>query len=453
MLGAIETPLLDLGGPSFVPALQPLGFILQAGKKMLRQLRSLRTVQSKCNIQGFQNSSRHALMLSRKLAATQHVWPSRRRMRILLTGARSPVALELTRQFSRAGHQVTLADSVAFPLAGFSRHAASYRRVPRPRQETAAFHHRMGELADEHDLVLPTCEEVLWVALGAQPEGAYKAFCPDFDTLKCLHNKWTFSQLAENLGLPVPRTWLTENREAALQVWRDHRPVVLKPVYSRFATHTLINPTREEQLPQVTEPWVAQEFWRGRHFCSFSIAHRGELSAHVVYQPVLRLSDGAGVTIRSVAHQTIDEWVRTFLGRLQLTGQFAFDFIENAQGDIAALECNPRTTSGVHLFAPSDGLAEAYFGLGQGCRTPPAGRLAMLTFASLVADPWRTLRLRAKPIVCSLSDPGPAFGQALSFLEFLWRAWGLRRAGQTDSIGRGLLEATTMDIAWDECAS
>ncbi len=39
--------------------------------------------------------------------------------RVLLTGARAPVTLDLARHFARRGHEVYFADSVHLPLARF----------------------------------------------------------------------------------------------------------------------------------------------------------------------------------------------------------------------------------------------------------------------------------------------------------------------------------------------
>ena len=353
-------------------------------------------------------------------------------MKILITGARAPVALELTRRFSSAGHEVHLTDSVRFPLAGFSRWAKAYHRLPPARQQTENFQSDLRALRESFDLLIPTCEDVLWVSQTTS------GFCPDIEVLKKLHNKWLFMQEAQALGLSTPQSWLIEDRSAAVALWRQEGPLVFKPVYSRFATHTLINPTREQQLPVCNHNWVAQEYWEGRHLCSFSVAHQGIPKAHVVYEPRIQFNGGAGVLIRSVTHDGVDRWVRHLISNLNLTGQFAFDFIENKQGEIACLECNPRTTSGVHLFEDNHELAQAYLDQIEGCIVPRPNRKSMLTLAAFFANPVRCLVERAKPIIWQLNDPMPALGQALSLLEFL-------------NLGRqqGFRDATTHDIAWD----
>ena len=70
------------------------------------------------------------------------------------------------------------------------------------------------------------------------------------------------------------------------------------------------------------------------------------------------------VTIRKPA---ILDWVYKFVEDLdpQFSGQLGFDFIEATNGDIYALECNPRATNGISFFscdkALSRGLCEAQY--------------------------------------------------------------------------------------------
>lgn len=58
-------------------------------------------------------------------------------------------------------------------------------------------------------------------------------------------------------------------------------------------------------------------------------------------------------------HEEIYEWVRQFVQATGFSGQVGFDFIETEDGQLYAIECNPRATSGIHLFHPGDGLVRA----------------------------------------------------------------------------------------------
>ncbi|TIX63015.1 MAG: hypothetical protein E5V33_13785, partial [Mesorhizobium sp.] len=77
---------------------------------------------------------------------------------ILVTGARAPVALHLTRLLYGAGHRVILADTPARPIAAASVACARYCRLPRPRFEPAAYAEAVEALvrAEGIGLVIPT---------------------------------------------------------------------------------------------------------------------------------------------------------------------------------------------------------------------------------------------------------------------------------------------------------
>lgn len=339
-------------------------------------------------------------------------------MRILITGGRAPVALDLVRRFARQGHVVHLAESARLPLAGFSRYPAGRHRVAPPRQQPQRFDEQLEALVRKEriDLVIPTCEEVLWVRVAA--------FAPSFADLVELHNKWTFVQRARRLGLSVPDSWLLGDQPAGEHVY--------KPIYSRFGTATRIRP---KIVPKHGD-WIAQRYLPGKLLCSYSVVHEGRLAAHVCYRPSLHLQGGAGLLFEAVEHPGVLAWVETFAQGL--SGQLSFDFIQGPDGSLAALECNPRATSGLHLFASDERLVQAFLGPGP-CYHAEVGNRSILAAAALFSQPLGLLRSRARPVVCDWRDPLPALGQVFSFLEVVWQS---RRQSLS------LLESTTHDIQW-----
>jgi len=67
------------------------------------------------------------------------------------------------------------------------------------------------------------------------------------------------------------------------------------------------------------------------------------------------------LSFRSIAHKKILKWVENFVQKTNFTGHLAFDFIELDDGRLFAIECNPRTTSGICLFSKEDRIDRAYF--------------------------------------------------------------------------------------------
>ncbi|MEV0581590.1 hypothetical protein [Nonomuraea sp. NPDC050310] len=354
---------------------------------------------------------------------------------VLITGGRAPVALDLARKFAACGSRVLVAESAPADLCRRSKAVAATFRVPPPNRAPGAFAEALAGIAKREavDLLVPTCEEIFWVARALDVlEPHCRVLAEPLERLRGLHSKWEFVRQAEAFGLPVPRTV----RGAGLRL-----PYVVKPVFSRFATKVRVV-TAEEPAPD--EAWVAQELLTGRQVCTYSVAAAGRLVAHAAYEVEFTAS-GACVNFAPIDDHPIEQWVTKFLEKSGFTGQIAFDFIDGLP-----LECNPRATSGIHLFGPE--LAEVLYGCatgvlpGQPLRPDPERR-AMLGLAMLgfglgqhgLARWWRVLRESAD-VIAVPGDRGPFRSQ----LDVLWHTW-LRSLWTR----RSMIECSTYDIQWD----
>lgn len=190
--------------------------------------------------------------------------------------------------------------------------------------------------------------------------------CKQFRTLVKLHSKWQFNQILAQAGLDRPSTTLCQS-EADFKTVDLSEELAIKPEFGR-ATAGVHHHKPGEALPRnvlaSASPgtrYVAQEWVRGRAFCSYAVARAGHLAAFVVY-PVEETLDGSScVYFKSVAHARIREYCAAFARHTRLTGRFALDFIEEDSdaGRLVAIECNPRATSGVHLYSGTSALAQA----------------------------------------------------------------------------------------------
>jgi predicted ATP-grasp superfamily ATP-dependent carboligase len=278
-------------------------------------------------------------------------------------------------------------------------------------------------------------------------------FTAAIDTLHRLHSKWAFVELARQVGLSVPpTTLLTSPEQAQAQLGQA---VVLKPVYSRFSAQVVICPRRLEQLPvdvSPQRPWVAQQFTPGRQLCTYSIAHAGRLTAHSAYPVDFTAGAGATIAFTPIRHPAALAWVRHFVAGLHFTGQIAFDFIETASGEVTAIECNPRATSGVHLLAHCPDFPQAFLDPAAATIEPPPDASAMLTTAMLLyglagvrsmarlRQWWATLRA-GREVVFRGDDPWPGLVSQGALLAHL--------LGRSLRYGLTPLAASTMDIEWN----
>lgn len=284
--------------------------------------------------------------------------------RILITGACAPVSIDLSRRFHAAGHEVFLCDSNRFPVGRFTNQQHSFHRVPSPRHDTAAFIHELNRIIDQHqvDLLIPTSEECFYVS-AHRDELHCKVLIESLELLDSLHDKFTFSQTYGNEFASTPRTDLLSTPHQLHMFTPHSREFVFKPCYSRFADKTLIGPSARTLSNLTFDPaqtWVAQEKVEGTEVCSFSLADQGRLLAHASYKIPYTAGQGGGIFFQPFEHFGILNYVEAFLRQTNFTGQIGFDFIVDAEDHPWVIECNPRSTSGIHLFAMDSQLTNAY---------------------------------------------------------------------------------------------
>lgn len=380
--------------------------------------------------------------------------------RVLLTGARAPVTLDLARHFACVGCEVFLADSIYLPLARLSSVIKKSFVISKPIDGVASYVSDLRKITGEYgiDLLIPTCEEIYYISsrLSEFP-ASVRVFADPLSVLEPLHNKWSFVNLVAELGNQVraPETHLLVNRADVIRWQKDriYEEWVLKPVYSRFAARTLIGPSRNELEalePTERDRWVAQQRIRGQEYSTYGVAIQGRLTAHVCYRSLYRAGPGSGIYFVAIKHHPIQQFVEDFVAKLHFTGQIGFDFIEDAHGQSFVLECNPRATSGLHLLHDRP-LAEVFTAevtsLLEPCFSSPAmlGSIMML-YALPQAIVRRELRRlfksmrEARDVIYDRRDPWPALLSPLSLVEVVVTAVKTRKP---------LTHAATYDIEWN----
>lgn len=307
---------------------------------------------------------------------------------VLITGARAPVALDLARALAARGSRVVVADSVRSVTASSRAVSAAYR-IPAARYDPLAFRDAVTGIAARHhlELVVPTCEEIFWL-VGTMPSGTPgpRVLAPSLDVLRTLHDKAAFAALCSRLGVAHPPTEVIRSA----QEWRrrqrrrrgDERGgLVAKPAFSRFAAETVLLGDTDPlpDAPRITRdrPWLVQERVDGDEVCVSAVAAAGRLTAAVVYRPGWRAGRGAAVSIVQVpagdpvAVSSLHV-ARRIVAETGFTGLIGFDLLTAGDG-VVVLECNPRATSGLHLFSPGGDLADRLLGAGGvGASSPDA---------------------------------------------------------------------------------
>lgn len=374
---------------------------------------------------------------------------------ILVTGCRSPVALHLCRLLKKAGYNIYTAESLKNHICKYSNSVINNFYVPSPNDNYHGYIDALIEIIKTNaiDFIIPTCEEIFHIAKSKKRlEEFCIVFAEDISELNKLHNKFEFINCFKSYELDAPSTWLLSSYEDFKKIVTNfdvNRKFVLKPVYSRFASKVYFIKIGEN-LPNIhiTEnyPWVLQEFIEGLQYCTYSIAHKGKLIAHTTYPTKFTAGLGANIYFEHIDQNRIFNIINTFVLKESFTGQIAFDFIMTAEGIPYVLECNPRATSGLHLFSTEDHIENAFFNISKVLLIPVNSKSCCLKLAMLIygikagyifKKDWFKAMASSKDVIFSKSDIKPFLGQFIAASYMLYKSLILHKT---------ITEVTTIDI-------
>lgn len=280
-------------------------------------------------------------------------------MKILVTGSRLPVALETIRKLGRSGHRVDACDSFWSAPGNHSRHVAASFVTASPRDDTERFLEDVVRIVRTREIerLLPSFEEVFYLSrLSAREELGAVLFAPPFATLALLHDKGRLAGLASALGVRVAPTIVASDADELARACRAFPRFFARPCFTRgsVALFTNAGPRAgamrlEDCRPTPESPYVVQPFLEGREVCTYGIAHRGRLAAHVAYAHPLQRAHAPAMSFESV----VSDEARTVVARLvehtRYHGQISLDFLATAEG-LFLVECNPRPSAGLALM-------------------------------------------------------------------------------------------------------
>lgn len=155
-------------------------------------------------------------------------------MDVLVTGADERQGLAVIRALGSRGLSVVAAGRNRRSLGAWSRHADAAVYYPSPVSEKAGFVRAIREAVERYDVrvVMPVVESTV-VALDEardQLEPLARVALPDTETLAYALDKKRTYDLAESIGVPIPRTICPESYDEAATFLREvGLPVIVKP--------------------------------------------------------------------------------------------------------------------------------------------------------------------------------------------------------------------------------
>ncbi|WP_270933259.1 ATP-grasp domain-containing protein [Falsiroseomonas oryzae] len=370
---------------------------------------------------------------------------------VLVTLGRLPKGLDICRSFAAFGWRVVVAEPHARHLCGASNSVTRSVRMPPPAEGKRAYLQLLAEAVRKHgaDLVVPVSEEAMHVAFlpHVLPDTPVLAMPPGL--MLALHHKGRFVEIAREAGLAVPETHPLGSDDAAAMARAGC--VVVKPAHSAAGRGVkVLAPGEPLPAPDAAAPAVVQRFLPGAEFSSCTLAREGRVLGTVIYRGV-QFAGSVACAFERIDHPQAEAWIARIVEKLGWTGFISFDMREDAEGLIHAIECNPRTTSGLHFFETAD-IAPAILGVRDTLRHREATRLqqfwSCLTETQLSAfrgeraalGHLRNL-LRTRDVTWSARDPLPLLTMPVT-------AWPIMREAARKRVPFG--EVATLDVGWFE---
>jgi predicted ATP-grasp superfamily ATP-dependent carboligase len=293
---------------------------------------------------------------------------------ILISGGKMTKALQLARSFHKAGHRVILVETHKYWLTGHRYSWAVDRFYTIPNPQTDEYSQALLKIVQQEgvNIYVPVCSPVASY-YDAEVKRVLSGHCTvmhvDVETLQRLDDKYEFAKAAEALGLRVPKSYRITNPQQVIDFdFSDaQRKYIIKSIpydsVRRLDLTKLPCETPAETAAFVnslpiseSKPWIMQEYIPGQEFCTHSTIRDGHLQLHCCCK-----SSAFQVNYQNVDRPDIENWIRQFAKSLNLTGQVSFDFIQAADdGEIYAIECNPRTHSAITMFYNHPDVAKAY---------------------------------------------------------------------------------------------
>lgn len=351
-------------------------------------------------------------------------------MRILVTAARMPFAVNVMRKLSRRGHEVFAADSLRAAPGLHSSHASRGFVTHPPADDPAGYAAEVAALARDHavDLIVPGFEDVLPLSVSGRFEaGRPRLFGGPGESLLLAHHKGRFLRWARERGLPVAELVIAPDRAAFERAAERFGHLVARRAFSRVGASTVVRAPGEplglDRLRfEPGNPWVVQPHVEGEEVSTFVVAREGRVRAHVTYRHPIRAREGGGIYLVAVDEPELERICAEIVEALGLSGHFGFDFLRGRAGT-SLVECNVRLTAGVSLLGDA-AYERALLGAADGTVHPTPEAAAMMVGGLLRAMGSRpraipklvsALLSGAKPVDWSVRDPRTALYEVRAY--------------------------------------
>lgn len=293
----------------------------------------------------------------------------RRRLKILLSEGSSTSARQTLYALGRLGHAIDVCDSQRLALCRFSRYVRRWHRCPpfasNPADYLRFITCRLSER--RYDVLFPVHDQVLLFSRFREDLRRRVGLAvADFDSMRTVLNKASFTRLLRQLKLPQPETAIVPGVNELDQDWDfpcfvklSHGTAgrgVWKVRDSRELQRAIADIRALDSKSQQAELLVQQPA-EGDLCVAQTVFQHGQLAAFHGYRAREFGAGGSAVARESVSHAVVREQVARLGAHLNWHGAMHLEyFYDPSRGEPSYIDANPRigetmnaTLSGVNL--------------------------------------------------------------------------------------------------------
>lgn len=293
--------------------------------------------------------------------------------KVLVTDSSERAALAVIRSLGRRGIEVTAADSTSFNCGFLSKYCSHRVIYPSPHKNKRKFVDSMLRLVknENFDLLIPITDFTMIPILEYEDEiGNYvKVAAPPYETAIKAVDKVQTIKIAQQHGIPCPKTFLVEDSDNLKEVANDFRyPVVIKPRFKVLWTEEgaimlKVSPrnyvySRDDliekyvkissQLGEFDVPhefFLIQEFAKGEGYGVEVLMQNSEPKALFMHKRLREypITGGASTLRVSVRNEKLEKYAVDLLSAMDWQGVAMVEFkLDEESGDAKLMEVNGR---------------------------------------------------------------------------------------------------------------
>ncbi len=280
-------------------------------------------------------------------------------MSVIITFARNRIAYTASKSLAQRDIKVVTCDSVYPAMAFFSKYSSSFFLHPSYTQDPNGFINSMLNQVRKlkPEVLMPSHEETFLISYFMDRFQKYtKVPISTYDKMNIARDKLKMTNIASDLGIPVPKTYHVVNMEdlpligkevgypAVIKIPRGRGAWGLTYVHNEWELVKCYRDTLQDFGYGSGRPFI-QEYIPGEGYGVSMLFNMGELRAVFTHKRLMEypITGGASVERISVRNYEMEEYAHKLLSYLGWHGVAMIEFkLDRRTGKPIFLEINPR---------------------------------------------------------------------------------------------------------------